>query len=54
MGDFDFCIAAGPGCVHYLKNPLKMKFHVWPLLVSENHNGNLAPGQILLVANVLI
>ena len=31
-----------------------MEFDVRPLLVSENHDGNLAPGQILLVANVLI
>ena len=27
--------------------------HVRPLLVPENHDGNLSPGQILLVTNVL-
>ncbi len=54
MGNFDFEIAARGGRIHNLKNSLKMEFDVGPLLVSENHNGNLAPGQILLVANVLV
>ena len=31
-----------------------MKFDVRPLLVSENHDGNPAPRQILLVANVFV
>ena len=42
------------GCIHRLKNPIKMEFDVRPLLVSENYDGNLAPGQILLVANVFV
>lgn len=31
-----------------------MELRVRPLLVPENQDGNLSPGQILLVANVLV
>ncbi len=50
----DHEVTARQRCVHRRNDPSKMELDVWPLLVSENYDGNLAPGKILLIADILI
>ena len=54
MGDFDFRIATGLSGVDGGSDALQMMLDVRPLLVAEDDDSNLSPGEILLEKHVLI
>ena len=47
-------IAAGRGCVDRCHNFLGVQSNQRPLWSAQHHNGDFAPGEILLVLDVLV
>ncbi len=52
--DFDFGKAAGRGCLNSFYDTLDVETKSRPLLLTQDHDCDLAAGKILLVAYVLV
>ena len=52
--DIDFRVAAGRGCIHRCDDVPDMQPQNRPSRVTDNNDGNLPAGQVLLMPNVLV
>jgi hypothetical protein len=54
VGNIDLGKAAGYSCVDGIYYTLNVWPNMWPLLLAENHNGDLSIRKVLLITNVLV